>query len=802
LLGLQVEDNQKSSESNETIPESGGAANNEGSGSPESSTDSLNAESTDGMGTGTNGGTDAESTDGTDIELGMNDIEDNINNIDISIELPIPVYPNPVYSNPVYSNPVDPIPLISSYQGLSDNGNITIEVIRNSFDDDGHDYAQIKFSFGNGTNVTVESDADKTIVALDALSPEFKEVFLVYGQDAINTSESMLFKTGSNSAFKHLNYGTWLNENTEQSFVFYSSDDYVDAVDLPTSGTVNFSGTAVFNWYQGATLLVSGTEHDMDLSADFLSDSVAIQFGANSYTDGIHVNPYINPYDGTPYNDGVVDTSSLNIKSQSISIDRANGGFSGTFLSAPGCAGCEEPLPPEFYFYGTINGDFTGSGQAEPQGAVGLINISNGDISVKGSLGTIKQNRGKIKRMGFKKALLVAALMTVSAKVIAEESATKQTVEITTEQAYSIMFKAAMSEAKKGNYEKAEKLLNAIWVKTKAPRVGLELGKVRYHQGKYSESKEVFTEVLSGSTLAEPVPWEVRKKVHVYLSDIDMRLGSIMYSVELVSDSNPTNFTSSETVEILGSEFVIQKPDVAETVNGVRANATMNKSLDKKKSLVAHAGVSLTKYEMDELDRALLNLGVSYQSPQSKVKYKAGVVESFLAGEHEYQLGYVGLSYYPQLSFNSSIDVQVSDLDVIVSDNYDAKIYSVSFSGGKRLTKDSALSGSIKLEKSNAKLEENSFNGIGTNLTLSHHIGRGWSADTTMGAQLRQYQDESLFFGSVREDRKLSMSVSFYNRDFRIFDMIPKIGVSHENNESNLDYYTYDKTNLIAKVEF
>jgi len=227
-------------------------------------------------------------------------------------------------------------------------------------------------------------------VAYDA-SPEFKQVVLSYDQNIINTPESMLFNTGSDSDFNHLNYGTWLNENTEQTFVFYSSNDYVDVVDLPTSGTVNFSGTAVFNWYQGATLLVSETEHDMDLSADFMSDSVAIQFDQNGYTGGHSINPYINPYDGTPY-DGYVDTNSLNIKSQSISIDRANGGFSGTFVSEVDCVGCEEePLPPEFNFNGTINGDFTGSGQAEPQGAVGLINISNGDISVKGSFGTIKQ---------------------------------------------------------------------------------------------------------------------------------------------------------------------------------------------------------------------------------------------------------------------------------------------------------------------------------------------------------------------------------------------------------------------------
>ena len=404
--------------------------------------------------------------------------------------------------------------------------------------------------------------------------------------------------------------------------------------------------------------------------------------------------------------------------------------------------------------------------------------------------------------MKFKKTLILAMLMTVSAMSFAEEKTAKQTVEITEQQAFGIMFKAAMGEAKKGNYVKAEKLLSTIWLKTKAPRVGLELGKVRYHQAKYSESKEAFNDVLNSSKIDNPVPWEVRRKVHSYLSDIDTRLGSVKFSVELVSDSNPTNFTSSETIEILGSEFVIQKPDTASTVNGVRMNATMNKSLDEKKSLVAHAGVSLTKYEMDELDRALLNLGVSYKPSQSKVKYKAGVVESFLASEHEYQLGYVGMSYFPQLSFSSSIDFQASVLDVIASDNYDANIFSVSFTGGKPLTRNTDLSATIKLEKSNANLDENSFNGVGSSMTLSHHIGQGWSADTTIGGQLRKYQDESSFFGDVREDAKINMSVSFYNRDFRIFDMIPKIGVSHEKNESNLDYYTYEKTNLIAKVEF
>ena len=135
---------------------------------------------------------------------------------------------------------------------------------------------------------------------------------------------------------------------------------------------------------------MSGTEHGMELTADFFNDSVAIQFETESYSSGVNVNQYINPYDGMSQ-DYLADTNALRVNTQNISINRGTGGFDGTFVSLGDCPGCVEPLPPGFTYNGTINGAFTGSGEAAPKGAVGLINIENGDINAVGSFGTLKQ---------------------------------------------------------------------------------------------------------------------------------------------------------------------------------------------------------------------------------------------------------------------------------------------------------------------------------------------------------------------------------------------------------------------------
>jgi hypothetical protein len=139
---------------------------------------------------------------------------------------------------------------------------------------------------------------------------------------------------------------------------------------------------------------------------------------------------------------------------------------------------------------------------------------------------------------------------------------------------------------------------------------------------------------------------------------------------------------------------------------------------------------------------------------------------------------------------------------VIDSNNYDATVLTASISGSKLLSERYALSTSVSLEKSNAEFDANGFAGIGATIALKTPVHKGWRLEPSARFNYRNFDASDPFFGEVRSDSKKVFSLVAYNRDFRFRDLIPKIGVEYTKNDSNLEYYSYEKTNVILKLEY
>jgi hypothetical protein len=362
-----------------------------------------------------------------------------------------------------------------------------------------------------------------------------------------------------------------------------------------------------------------------------------------------------------------------------------------------------------------------------------------------------------------------------------------------------ILFLVAQAKMQSGNLADAERILKALSKKTNSPRVLLDLGRVLFLQRKYTESKAVFKGVLSENT----VPWSVREKVHHYIRQIEAITGSVKFSFEIVKDTNPSNFTSEKEITIFGNKMKIVVPDEAKEVHGVKVGLQASKALNEKRTLVSYANASVTKYEVSELDRVNIDAGMSHRlSKQFKVK--GGVQTAFTGGKHQYQQPYVGLTYFPDFvnEFNMQFDAGIARLDVIDSNNYDATVLTASISGSKLLSERYALSTSVSLEKSNAEFDANGFAGIGATIALKTPVHKGWTLEPSARFNYRNFDASDPFFGEVRSDSKKFFSLVAYNRDFRFRDLIPKIGVEYTKNDSNLEYYSYEKTNVILKLEY
>src|SRR5512139_171717 len=205
--------------------------------------------------------------------------------------------------------------------------------------------------------------------------------------------------------------------------------------------------------------------------------------------------------------------------------------------------------------------------------------------------------------------------------------------------AYQARFLLGVEALHAGNPMRAATIFEPLLAETGSPRVKLELARALFLMQDYERSEQLFREVLALPEL----PWRVAENIRVYLDEIDMATGYVKFSVSMVSDSNPRNFTNSREVFIGGQTLTVVPPGDNRQVYGARLSVRGYRPLDEKRRTTAYFTASYSDFPSYTFDRLTGDVGLAQAVPGvSWLKAKAGFEGARLDGHTLYRLPYVG----------------------------------------------------------------------------------------------------------------------------------------------------------------
>jgi outer membrane protein len=352
-----------------------------------------------------------------------------------------------------------------------------------------------------------------------------------------------------------------------------------------------------------------------------------------------------------------------------------------------------------------------------------------------------------------------------------------------------------------GNYEAAARTFRELLRRTNSPRVKLELARTLYLLKQYPEARALFREVQ----LEPDVPWQVRDNIDGFIQTIDNIVGYVRFSASLVSDSNPRNITSQREFTIGGFRLTFQPPADNEEVTGLRYAVQALQPIDPEVGLTAYFTGSYLDYPSSSLDRLTVDGGVSKElgGPDGP-RLRGGIEAGSFGGKRLYEFPY--LAYLQPLSRSPVHQVQAELKAGQVNFRHygylDADYASVSLAGFRAVSQTVALSLGGTLEDSSAREKPYSYYGA----TVAPGIHWLWThpallVRVELGIGERRYGDIDPLFGEERRDRRLRLDFSVRSKQWRWMNFTPVVIVSADRNDSNIEFYSYEKVNLSVAFE-
>lgn len=384
--------------------------------------------------------------------------------------------------------------------------------------------------------------------------------------------------------------------------------------------------------------------------------------------------------------------------------------------------------------------------------------------------------------------------------VYAANSVPKSEVSIITASAdpLQILFDVGLNEVVEGNYSVAIAVFESLADKTQSPRVQLELARALFLDRRYRAAKKVFQSILQ----RPDIPWAVKENIRSYLDEINSALGFVKFGFSLVSDSNPRNFTDSRQVLIAGQPLKIIPPEDNKEIIGVRYSVSAAMAFTEVGSLMGYLNASYSDFEGAIFDRWSADIGL-IMSVRSlpRLGLRIGIEESFYAEDHLYEFPYIGFIFTPQpaYQFRFNSELKIGQLRVPNASHYEATNISLTTKATKKATTNIYTSGDIYLEKFIADEDAYSYYGGSLGVSLNFVLLQGWGLKPFSSLGRRIYESDDPFFGETRHDTRKMLGITIKKSDWVFFGYTPEVGISYEENTSNLDYYSYDKLNITLK---
>ena len=363
-----------------------------------------------------------------------------------------------------------------------------------------------------------------------------------------------------------------------------------------------------------------------------------------------------------------------------------------------------------------------------------------------------------------------------------------------------ILFLLGLHELERGNYIAAVQVFKSLSTQTDSPRVKLELARALFLDLQYAAAKKLFEDVHSDPE----IPYAVQESIQFYLDQIDIILGTVKFGLSVITDSNPRNFTSSRRIKIAGQTLTLVPPSDNKDVVGVRYHLTATKALTADGLLTGYLSTSYSDFPNTTFDTLHADLGTILSFKKNRVlRIRFGLEEALYAGDHLYDFPYVGFMLFPRPLHQFQIhgEFKVGKLKVAEASYLDALDFSFTTKLTRKLTEKSLAMVNLYLDHSIADEKAYSYHGgsIGTSLDLP--IFEVWRLKPYVSIGRRLYKDDDPFFAKTRKDTRKTAGIVCKLANLSIFGLTPALGVTYEENSSNIDYFSYDKVGFVFDLQ-
>ncbi len=429
---------------------------------------------------------------------------------------------------------------------------------------------------------------------------------------------------------------------------------------------------------------------------------------------------------------------------------------------------------------------------ADPALAQPLGEISEGDASAGGSLAISGDDAVGLAQRLYDQGRLDEAEAILRTLVDADPDK----VDV-----MQVAFLAGLIAVQRKNYAEAEEIFRTILDHDPSlVRVRLELARVLFVQKKDGAASYHFH-----LALADGLPAPVEKKIRKYLSQIERRKKlRLSWSSSIVPSTNINAGSDVETVTgLVGLPITFQVSDDRRRQSGIGFSNSLSLSafpkLSKHWRLRIRGSIKVTDYERTQFDDAFaaFEIGPSFRGKRYSASLLATATKRQFAGD-DYSTSLGGrLVLSSPLSERSRFSVRVAYAYARheISKEKDGPIYSLGATFQRALSQKTtaALSGQVARTEARDKSQKNTQ--IGLTASLRREMPRAITIQLSPQLFYRTYDGIDPLFPleAKREDILSGISVMVTKRDWRIMRFAPVFSYSYLNNNSNNDFYSYER---------
>lgn len=357
-----------------------------------------------------------------------------------------------------------------------------------------------------------------------------------------------------------------------------------------------------------------------------------------------------------------------------------------------------------------------------------------------------------------------------------------------------VLFLSGALYVQRGRHAEAAEEFRLVLAKDPSlVRPRLELARALFMAGDYDAARYHFEQ-----TLAAPLPETVKGNVLSFLQRIREHLPSFSLSLELVSDSNPKQATSSKVVELGGLQFRLNDDARAQKALGVLFVGQMKVPLPSDTSWFMRGNLVHYDYESRSLDLSYAQLlgGKHYNLGRHSVDLEVGAHLSGYAGKTLYDGVVLRASDFIRIrpAIGTTLSLESKELRYPEFTFLSGWQHTGSAEVRYAPTPKSSVSAALSHIRGDAQEPAYSFDGNAADLRYIHEWKGGWIGSASLRYARYRFDDVDPFFGSVRSDVEKRIELSIVNRYLSYKRFSPRLTIGRSERRSNIDLYAFDRT--------